>query len=309
MSAKQQAHRQNGGFRDQLKTLSPEIKKKARGSVRKANANEWAKDGVDHINFSRYGETTLGRALNLDFVRHWNHDVLGSFKSVNSMWFFLLAKVKDDSIRQLTEMRLKAFVKEKCGQLKHVPNFRAIMLDGIWQFVNQFPKLKDDLKASTLPFDWYRVNNKSGIRERFRDTEWLADGYEEIRAALKEGREPDFSFAINNKGRDPLEILYSLMFPSVSKEGIAEMVAEFRENRDEEKKKRENIERIKATPDALTFKTPDDFLPVGMGGLGGAEEAAQDQHDEEVCTGSGEGTAPSAPEAGDDVLEDEAPAA
>lgn len=165
-----------------------------------ANPGSWLKDAVDHINISRYSESPVGRALNLDNVRHWNHPVLGPFRSLNTLWFFLKAKYKTDAIRSLSGHELKNFVAKRCGgQVGRVPNFRAIILHSAYLRLKACPDILAEFVKSTLPFDCYRTM-ESGVRVRFEHSMWFAGGHEEIRAALKENREPNFNHLIDSVG-------------------------------------------------------------------------------------------------------------
>ena len=205
--------RGTGSFKEALRNASP--------SVRKAslplNASSWRDDGVDHLNISRYGATNLGRCLNLDHVRYWEHPVLGPFRSLNSLWFFLRSKHKVDAIRNLTGSELKTFVDKRCGGFggPFVANFRAVILDSAYQRLKESPDILEELKKSELPFDCYRTL-ASGIRIRFDHSTWLVAGYEEIRQAVKENREPCFRYAMDRPGEDLYAGVLRVLIPEQS---------------------------------------------------------------------------------------------
>lgn len=79
------------------------------------NASSWEADGVDHINISRYGKTPLGKMLDMDHIRNFEHPLLGPFKTMNSLWFFLRARQPNDHIRVLNNPELRGFVFNSCG--------------------------------------------------------------------------------------------------------------------------------------------------------------------------------------------------
>lgn len=181
-------------FRDQLKAVKPAVKVAVNniGNL-PDSANHWVKDGVDHINIARQAMTSLGKTLNLDYVRNWEHSVLGPFRSLNSLWYFLRAANRSDTIRTLSGGELRRFVDSRCGGFGgHLPNFRIMILDSMYKRIQACSEISAEMIRTVLPFDSYR-ENESGIRIRFEHTPWIVAGYEEIRSALKEMREPDFT--------------------------------------------------------------------------------------------------------------------
>ena len=181
-------------FRDQLKAVKPAVKVAVSniGNL-PDSANHWVKDGVDHINIARQAMTSLGKTLNLDHVRNWEHSVLGPFRSLNSLWYFLRAANRSDTIRTLSGGELRRFVDSRCGGFGgHLPNFRIMILDSMYKRIKACSEISAEMIRTVLPFDSYR-ENESGIRIRFEHTPWIVAGYEEIRSALKEMREPNFT--------------------------------------------------------------------------------------------------------------------
>lgn len=181
-------------FREQLKAVKPAVKVATQkiGNL-PDSANAWVKDGLDHINIARQSATNIGKTLNLDYIRNWEHSVLGPFRCINSLWYFLRAKHRTDAIRSLAGPELRRFVDTRCdGFGGHLPNFRIMILDSMYKRVKSCHDIAAEIVRTVLPFDSYR-ENESGIRIRFEHTPWIAAGYEEIRSALKENRAPDFT--------------------------------------------------------------------------------------------------------------------
>lgn len=180
--------------KESLRTQVSKVKKAVLKIRTVHNPGMWKKEGEDHINISKNSETKLGRLLSLDNVRHWEHSLLGPFRSLNSLWFFLKAVHKSDEIRTITGFDLKNFVNRRCGgQVGRIPHFQAVILESAYQRVLYCPDIAAAILESDLPFDCYRVVPASGVCVRFEHSTWLTRGYEEIREALKENREPNFN--------------------------------------------------------------------------------------------------------------------
>lgn len=148
-------------------------------------------DGQDHINIYINGATELGRGLTHSARLPLVHSIFGRFDSMQSFWEYIRSEERDDRLRNLHGERLRRMVK-KLTPAK-VRNFRAIIMDANYQKIKQHPELVKALIASEQPFDcWYRYNRENGVQARPGYAHWLIWGFEEIRTALKEGREPDF---------------------------------------------------------------------------------------------------------------------
>lgn len=186
-------------IRQQLRSLTPALLH----SSAPASANEWLQDGIDHINISRNSSVRLGQLLNLDFTRHWEHRLFGPFRSLNSLWHFIRAKQKNDDIRGLTGYELKRFVDDECGGYGPTAlHFRAVIMHSAYERVKQSQDMVNEMIKSVLPFDCY-MTQESGLRRRFDHSLWFSGGYEEIRKALKEGREPNFAYLMDRRdGQD-----------------------------------------------------------------------------------------------------------
>lgn len=162
-------------------------------------------DGTDHINIGDPSATTeLGRFMAHNADTPFTHPILGQFASVESLWHWLKSESRNDNYRSLFGKKLRTALKndssmgedlEKRGMVR---NFRAMVMDANWLKICQYPALKEAIGASSLPFDMYYVVRESE-RTRPNFSGWVVRGFEEIRTAIKENREPDFSWGIDNK--------------------------------------------------------------------------------------------------------------
>ena len=160
---------------------------------------EWKGDGIDHINIWIHAETDLGRFLALDSDLPVNHSYFGRFCSVETFWYYIQSEERDDRIRTMFGKTLKSFVRRLNRQ--HVVNFRAMIADTMYQRIQQYPPLLEAVKNSVLPFDYYRFDNRNEVKIPIRPNffKWLLSALEEIRKAVKEGREPNFGFLMDSR--------------------------------------------------------------------------------------------------------------
>jgi hypothetical protein len=101
---------------------------------------------------------------------------------------------------------------------QNVVNFRAIIMDANYQKVKQYPEIQQAMVESVLPFDCYYVyKRETSIPIRTNFASWVIDGFEEIRKALKEQREPNFS-ALKDTDDDNM---YTPLLNTMNKHGSA----------------------------------------------------------------------------------------
>ena len=150
----------------------------------------WEGDGVDHICIDRKAATELGRALSTGTDINWSHPVLGFFRSLDNLWYFLSVGKPHDALRRLQRREAIEFARNECGGLAYYPNIEAVFLDSIYRYLKSKKHLVEKLTTCDLPFDIY-YTNLGGIRSRRVTNLWMIDGYYEIQAALRENREPD----------------------------------------------------------------------------------------------------------------------
>jgi hypothetical protein len=156
------------------------------------NLESIGEDGKDHINIWEHGATELGKCLSHDVAIGFVHPVLGKFNSVVGFFNYIRSEEKDDRLRHLSSKVANLHFKSLTPV--NVKNFKALVMDANWLKVQQNPALKKALMESELPFDsWYTYKRRDGVRQRPAIAFWIVPGFNEIRAALKEGREPDWS--------------------------------------------------------------------------------------------------------------------
>lgn len=160
-----------------------------------ANPNSFGKEGEDHINIFWASEFELGRFLSLTDQTYFSTPVLGNFKSLQTVIYFLGAYRRDDRIRRLAGSQLRNYVKNDCGGFSRprIPNMRAVVMHTAYLRLIQNKEMLKLFVENKLPFDSYRTI-ESGLRVREDEAFWLATGYNEIQKALQEDREPDFMF-------------------------------------------------------------------------------------------------------------------
>jgi hypothetical protein len=160
--------------------------------------SSWDEDGKDHINIYEYGNTDIGRALCSGSDLGFKHSVFGYFRSMKAFWCYIHSVERDDRVRKMSKSSLVTF--SKSFKRAKVVNFRAIIMDSTWQRICKYPVIKEAICNSKLPFDCYYILPKSGVRVRYSYTIWFNAGMEEIRKALLEKRDPDFSFLLDEPG-------------------------------------------------------------------------------------------------------------
>lgn len=187
---------QQQDFRDQLSSVRQFLPVDIRNDLRNPlpNANESGDDGVDHINIWADGETELGRGLSHGFNLEFTHSHFGDFVCMEAFWHFIRSAERDDRTKILYGQRLNQFSKKT--NAINVPNFKALIMDANLQKIDQYPDLKEELTDSELPFECYfykTLPKGDKIRQRPAFAPWLIWGFNEIRQALKDNREPDFT--------------------------------------------------------------------------------------------------------------------
>lgn len=162
-----------------------------------ASPGEWQEDGVDHICVDHMAATELGRALSTRNDVNWSHPVLGYFRSLDNLWYFLSVGKPHDALRRLQRREAMEFARNECGGLAYYPNIEAVFLDSFYRYLKSRNRTDGNKRSIVtqlieceLPFDIY-YTNRGGIRSRRSTNLWLLDGYYEIQKAFRENREPD----------------------------------------------------------------------------------------------------------------------
>ena len=232
-----------------------------------SNPNSWKGEGEDHINVSRYAKTKLGRLLDLDYPSNYDHPALGPFLSLNSLWFFLRAREKDDRIRTLTGREMKKYISDNCGgMIPYVTNFRAVIAHSAYLRIKSVPGLAKELYESTLPFDCYRTL-VSGLRVRFDHSLWFTGALEEIRKALVEGRNPDFEHLLDDKSQGVYTATLKMLLPTIQDEEAEEL----------SKKLTEGVPMAQPQKKKKKKKKPSSEAQVSSAGENEAEESSSDE--------------------------------
>lgn len=149
-------------------------------------------DGVDHINIYSNSRCAVGKALSHFVYSPFTHPYLGPFYSMEGFWYFMRNGQVDDSLRYLTGRRAK--LKGREMQAKWYSDFKEDIMAANYIKVIQNEKIKELLKESTLPFDHYYLFMGRGdktVLVNARDNEWLVDGWDKIREAVKNDVQPE----------------------------------------------------------------------------------------------------------------------
>lgn len=199
----------NKNMRQQLASIRNQIITKKRTELKDPTPSpmHWQEDGVDHINVWEHANTELGKFLAHSSPFGFKHKIFGRFNSMESFWHYIQSVEKDDRIRVMHGPTLRLFVKKL--EMAKVTNFRAIIMDSNWQRIKQHRDKMEMLAESTLPFDCYYISKTSRMRVRPTFFKWLNMGFEEIRTAVKEGREPIFDFLLDHNNSD----IYQFVLP------------------------------------------------------------------------------------------------
>lgn len=163
---------------------------------RKASDIDPSKDGVDYLNMYSNCVTRLGKKLSHFALTPFVHPYFGPFKSMEGFWFYMRTGKQHDSLRYLYGLRAKGEGKQL--PMVHNPNFQEDILAGNYQKIIQDEGLLKSFITSTLPLThFYLFHQKSDTGEILgrivvfpKNSDWLIDGMEDIRTALKEGNVP-----------------------------------------------------------------------------------------------------------------------
>ena len=161
--------------------------------------NSLGDDGVDHINVFHLGKTELGKALSFTGDLQFTHNRFGKFRNVAGLMAYLSSKAQPDNFRTMPGSQVFA-AKRRYDSDARVYNYRWVAADATWQKITQNPATAKALYECDLPFDIYRmettdVDANTQIRVRLvGEYEWLVPALDEMRRALRDGREPNLSF-------------------------------------------------------------------------------------------------------------------
>lgn len=158
------------------------------------------KDGIDYINIYSQCVTRLGQRLSHFARSKFVHPYFGPFESMEGFWFYMRTGRKYDKLRYLYGLRAKRAGKEL--PMVHNPNFQEDILAGNYQKIIQDEGLTKSFRDSDLPLThfylfWPKGENPQTSQMKPviifpRNSDWLIDGMEEIRRALKANEVPEF---------------------------------------------------------------------------------------------------------------------
>lgn len=195
-------------MKKQALTISEQLKQTLikMPNIRKLNMPQLDKigvDGIDHINVWEHGESSLGRALSSLADLPFTHKTYGKFKSIEGFWHYIRFEDKDDSLRNLKGIAVRRYVQELEAahpeKTVRVSDFRAVIADANWQKLKAWPLLLEEFKECQLPLDGYYTRTTNlDLRIRMTSSIWFIPGLVEIRNALIDDREPDFTFLLDS---------------------------------------------------------------------------------------------------------------
>lgn len=232
-----------GPMQQKLRELRNQVPKARRDGIRDPSPSPmlWKGDGEDHINIYDRSTTELGAILVHNSKLSFTHSIFGRFYDMESFWNYIQSEERDDRTRTMTGQILKNFARKLT--MTRVTNFRAIIMDANYQRIKQYDPVVQAMKESTLPFDCYYVNEQTSLRTRPVYFKWLVLGFEEIRRALKEEREPDFGFLLDRPGTG----IYDFAIPGVAPEPKAPVAKKQQAPKAEKQPKPQQEQRARST--------------------------------------------------------------
>jgi hypothetical protein len=143
------------------------------------------KDGVDHINIHSVGKTELGRLLSHFAHAPFTHPYFGPFYSMEGLWYWARSGFTEDRLRYLSGFRAKQ-VGRTLGY-KWYAEFKQDIIAANYQKIIQHDRILELVLESELPFDHYYTFGPNSVHVTPKEADWLVQGFEDIRTALKEG--------------------------------------------------------------------------------------------------------------------------
>jgi hypothetical protein len=146
------------------------------------------KDGIDHLNVYSKAKTKLGRDLSNFSHYPIIHPELGSFASIEGLWYWLTRQ--DDRLRELSGFQAKELGKS-LPKVKSYPEaeFQRLVVLGLNAKLNTYPDLKGAVQACPLRFTHYYVYHFGGEQKVVptKDNEWILAVYEQARLDVAPG--------------------------------------------------------------------------------------------------------------------------
>lgn len=146
-------------------------------------------DGVTHINCYSKGKTPLGCALSNFALSPFELPDHGKFASVEGYWYWLGNEFEQLRTMHGLEAKQEGQAIVKAWDYRRLSDFEFQVKRGILAKIVQRPVLAEEVRASTLPFEHYYVDQK-GVPIFLPQYRWMMDWLEEIRRALKASPAP-----------------------------------------------------------------------------------------------------------------------
>lgn len=152
-------------------------------------------DGVTHINISITGKTKLGKMLSHFYESPFKHPKFGTFNSMEGFWHYIQNVESPDVLRSLSGSAARNLGKTLTWN--HVECFREIIIAANFYKIEQNEELKELIIDSSLPFDYYYMNQPDGVDATGRailvrpdSYAWLVEGFEQIRIMFQYDQRP-----------------------------------------------------------------------------------------------------------------------
>lgn len=152
-------------------------------------------DGYTHINIlAGKAATLVGKRLSHFAQSPFIHPYYGAFQSMEGYWHYVSTGFMHEELRGLSGLTAKRFGRGLRKSL-HL-DFCEDILAGNYQKIIQSDRLAQMVVESELPFTHYYVFHGSDDNDDFkvivpRESSWLTEGLDKIRAALKAGEVPE----------------------------------------------------------------------------------------------------------------------
>lgn len=151
-------------------------------------------DGFTHINIlAGKAMTLVGKRLSHFAHSPFIHPYYGAFQSMEGYWHYISTGFCHEELRHLIGLKAKQHAQNL--HTRWYDHFCEDVMAGNYQKIIQDRNLSDMIMESELPFKHYylfpdRSDPTKIVTVTPRESAWLTAGFEEIRAALKNGTVP-----------------------------------------------------------------------------------------------------------------------
>lgn len=235
--------------------------------------------GVHHINLNNdklsVKKPTIQRYTTKEHTVHFNHPVIGYFKTIAGMMAWLESPTNDEVYRTLDGNTVERTVRMKRERLITTQLTGARIADSIFRYVLGNEDLSNALiETGNLPLSYYSsaptsLDANTGKCLTFPDqrSNILVKSYTEIRSAIIEKREPDVSAVIEGfRGNINYNDLGTFIVASVPSEDGASDDSKQKPFLENKKKKKKKVSKI-SEKDELPSGNSDERLTESIGQL------------------------------------------